>query len=158
MNVFRHFTEMNIFFEAMNDSQNISSELISSFEKNVYILALSMVNDRTLALDITQEVFAAVYRLPKKNGNDSSQNFLYSTCRSLCRKKKASTDTDFTENYALRAIKMLPEKYRSVIFLNDVASLTISELSEMLDISEYEAENRLRKGRTFLVNILKKQI
>ncbi len=49
---------------------------------------------------------------------------------------------------------MLPDNYRAIILLHDVEGLTCREISHVLDISIYNAKNRLQRSREKLKKIL----
>jgi RNA polymerase sigma-70 factor (ECF subfamily) len=47
----------------------------------------------------------------------------------------------------IKALNLLPEKYRTVFVLRDVQQLSIAETAQVLGISEASVKTRLSRGR-----------
>jgi RNA polymerase sigma-70 factor, ECF subfamily len=159
--------------------------LIRQHEAGVFRLALSIVGDSADAQEITQETFVAALRaLPSYQERKSFKAWLYVIALNLSRthlrkrrlleKLKAATTALFRlesqkqtsspeeavihnekEAAIWSELKKLDERHRIVLLLRYFQDLSITEISEILDINEGTIHSRLHTARERLRNALR---
>ena len=131
----------------------------------------SMVKDKELARDLTQDTFIEAYEaIPKTGGELNLKAWLYRIATNnaiqVLRRRKLISWLPWTEetisskeaggNYddRLAQIEMvrstlgkLPEKYRTVLLLHDDQGFNCQEIGKMMDISLEAAKKRLARAR-----------
>ncbi|RDI45420.1 sigma-70 family RNA polymerase sigma factor [Falsibacillus pallidus] len=151
-------------------------EWMELYTKNVYLLAYSIVKDKDLAEDISQEVFLKCYRYMDRFRNDSSiKTWIYritvNTSKDYIRKKgfsllqfpltlldtfkkSASSEVEVLKmdekERLLQLVLSLPQKYREVIILHYFQDLKIIEAADALQLNENTVKTRLARGRALL--------
>jgi RNA polymerase sigma-70 factor, ECF subfamily len=157
--------------------------LVRDYETGVFRLALSVVGDQAEANEITQETFIAALRsLPSYQEKKSFKAWLYTIAlnhsRSHLRKRKvierlrttlsaifqietqkqASPEDAAIENEkeaeVWKTLNQLDEPFRIVVVLRYFHELSISEISEILSITEGTIHSRLHTARERLRNAL----
>jgi RNA polymerase sigma-70 factor (ECF subfamily) len=157
--------------------------LIREHQAGVFRLALSIVNDQADAHEITQETFIAALRaLPSYEERKSFKAWLYvialNLSRSHLRKRKflEKLKTTTTALFRLESQKAkspeetvihnekeaaiwnelnkLDERHRIVVILRYFQDLSITEISEVLDIHEGTIHSRLHTARERLRHAL----
>jgi len=150
--------------------------LIREYEAGVFRLALSIVHDQADAREITQETFIAALRaLPSYQERKSFKAWLYvialNLSRSHLRKRKfleklrATTTTLFRlesqkqsspeeavihnekEAAIWSELNRLDERHRMVVILRYLQDLSITEISDILDVNEGTIHSRLHTAR-----------
>lgn len=158
--------------------------LIRRHEAGVYRLALSIVRDEADAHEITQETFISALRaLPSYQERKSFKAWLYvialNLSRSHLRKRKflEKLRTTTTSLFRLESPKQtspeevvihnqkeaviwnelnkLDERHRIVVILRYFQDLSISEISEILQVNEGTIHSRLHTARERLRNALR---
>jgi RNA polymerase sigma-70 factor, ECF subfamily len=159
--------------------------LIRQHEAGVFRLALSIVGDSADAQEITQETFVAALRaLHSYQERKSFKAWLYVIALNLSRthlrkrrlleKLKAATTVLFRlesqkqtsspeeavihnekEAAIWSELKKLDERHRIVLLLRYFQDLSITEISEILDINEGTIHSRLHTARERLRNALR---
>ena len=149
-------------------------ELYQLYKDWVFNIAYRMANHRQEAEDITQQVFIRLFRKIKTFRGDSAfSSWFYRLAMNICinhfrkekkRKQRFSDDLSDLENTKLmaakskierpdlkpqleKAMRTLPEGYRSVFILYDVEGYNHQEIGEMLDIAEGTSKSQLHKAR-----------
>jgi RNA polymerase sigma-70 factor, ECF subfamily len=138
-----------------------------------------MLRDRTLAEEIVQEFFIAIWEQPPLV-SDSVKSYFYKSIynRALNHIEKAKTRLRNEENYSIEnereleledndldlqnrihtAVQELPEKCKEIFVLCKYNELSYSQVSEMLSISPKTVENQmgiaLKKLREILLPFL----
>lgn len=153
--------------------------LMLRFGKKVYQLAYYFLRDRQMAEDIYQEVFLRVYvNLDKFRQESSYYSWIYKITVNLCKDylKSATfrrivtvgTAKDFNESCresnklfeqveggeVFSHVMDLPEKYRVPICLYYIDDLPVSEIADILKISQNNVKIRLHRGREKLKKLL----
>jgi RNA polymerase sigma-70 factor (ECF subfamily) len=165
--------EALIISRAQEGDREAFSMLISSYKKMAYNLCLRMLGDRGEAEDAVQEAFIKIYRALKSfNGKSKFSTWALkitsNTCIDILRKRKVQTvpiedyeisDESSPEKQYIasesrrdveRAVKNLPEKYRTMIVYYHFMNLSYQEISDMLNEPMTIVKNRLYRARLML--------
>lgn len=170
---------MNLEFESENDlieslnggNLRAFTVVVDQFYGILYVYALSLVDERSIAEDIVQEVFL---RLWSKKGKlvieTSLKNFLYRSIHNefVDYYRKRKKETDFLDNISLntvhafvqeedqdltqklekvkKEIEMLPEKCKEVFILSKKEGLTNREIAKYLNVSIKTVEGHVSKA------------
>jgi RNA polymerase sigma-70 factor, ECF subfamily len=155
-------------------------ELMNKYEKDVFLLAYSFVKEKSLAEDISQEVFIKCYRsIDGFRGEASLKSWIYritvNTSKDMLKRKSFNVlkyPKWFFENLQrsgsseeavlkrnengllLESVLKLPVKYREAIILHYFHDLRINEIAEALEINPNTVKTRLARGREVLRKIL----
>ncbi len=147
--------------------KNIEKD-IQTYSKLVYRIAFIMLNDKSDADDIFQEVFIKLY---KQNNNFTNEEHkkawlikvTTNECRSLLRKSWFKNRNELDENIispevegreVFYIVEELAEKYRIVILLYYYERYKENEIAQILNLSEGTIKSRLHRAR----ELLKKKI
>ena len=158
------------------DKETVMEKLMELYTEKVYLLAYSFVKDRSLAEDISQEVFLKVFKyLDSFRAEATLKSWIYritvNTSKDFLKKRSLkqllfensllenvketeSTETAFlTANRyeeLLQAILALPMKYRVVIVLYYFYDVKINEISSVIELNTNTVKTRLSRGRELL--------
>lgn len=150
--------------------------LVRQHETGVFKLALSILGDETEANEVTQETFiSALKSLHRYQEKSSLKAWLYTIALNLSRsslrkrkvlerlrstiggilriesQKRPSPEDEVvrTESEALvwSELNKLDERYRTVLILRYFHELSVSEISEIMSISEGTIHSRLHNAR-----------
>jgi RNA polymerase sigma-19 factor, ECF subfamily len=149
--------------------------LVKSYHKKLFIYALSLTNDHSMAQDIVQEVFLRTWEYRRKFKKDQSINgFLYKAVYNefinLYHKKQAimvlektyiatlnkvieeanEVDLDKKITIISQEIENLPKKCRQTFLLSKKDGLTNIEIAEYLNVSIKSVEAHITKGYSIL--------
>ena len=150
-------------------------KVFEEYSDLVFRLALSHVKNRSDAMDICHEVFL---RYIKKNMTfeceEHRKKWLVKVTVNCCKSffnsswyRRHVSDTELPEAYESpfnaydvradvhEAISKIPKKYRAVIHLFYFEELSITEISDMLDIKESTVKSQLTRARAMLKKLLK---
>jgi RNA polymerase sigma-70 factor, ECF subfamily len=157
-------------------------DFVQTYQREVYCLALSILDDSHEAEDATQEsLLAALGGLESFQGGSSLKTWLFSitvnTCRTRLQRQKRretlkqilngilqrnaapSVEEDAIQsesNEALwRAVHRMDAKHRIPIVLRYVHDLSVAEISKILQIPEGTVHSRLNTARRKLHAVLK---
>ncbi len=148
-------------------------ECVNKFENTVFRIAVNYCKSYHDAQDITQEVFLRFYKKVKKPPDTEQAKFLLirmavnisiNHTRSAWKTKvtasidehlpdiTSKTDTSDNELRAkvIAAVRDLPVKYRSVVYLYYFEDMKISEISQALRIKETTVQTQLYRARKIL--------
>lgn len=129
--------------------------LVGQFQARVHRLAWSMLRDRALAEDTTQEIFVRIWKaLPRYGGRSSLSTWIYAIARNAClsalqarARERAAATCRFPPDAArfggeempaharwdVQAVMAhLPEHYRRALVLYYLEGRSYKELGEML--------------------------
>jgi RNA polymerase sigma-70 factor, ECF subfamily len=157
-------------------------DFVQTYQRELYCLALSILDDSHEAEDATQEsLLAALRGLESFQGTSSLKTWLFSitvnTCRTrLQRRKRAETlkqvlngifqrtPAPSVEESAIqnesndalwRAVHRMDAKHRIPIVLRYIHDLSVAEISKILQIPEGTVHSRLNTARRKLHAVLK---
>lgn len=159
-------------------------QLVREYQSRVFAVAVYYLKDREEASDVTQEVFIKVYnRLDGfRNEADAFLPWLLSITRNSCidrlrkQKRESRLDSEIRLNTAEdTVVNQGPEQYlaneqhqaliyaaldefsqqnREVVLLKDIQGLKISEVAEILSMSEGTVKSRSNRARIKLGKIV----
>ena len=160
-------------------------KMVHTYQRDVYRLALSILDDPDEAEDGTQETFLAALRAISSFREDAAfKTWLFSitinVCRSRLRRGKnrgrlqqilqslfhLRSEVEYPEATAVRdeldaelwnAIRTLDEKHRIPIVLRYYHDLPIADIAEMLNIPPGTVHSRLNHAREKLRALLKEE-
>lgn len=144
--------------------------LITKYQKNCFLAALTILQNAEDANDAVQETFMKYYISDNRFGDEEHiKAWLLRVCinqakdmaKSFWRRKHESLEQledeiDFyesTDNWVFDEVMHLPEKYRLVIHLFYYEELTVREIAETLETSEVNVRKRLSRGRNMLKKV-----
>ena len=169
--------------ECIAGNENAIEAFVRQYEKDVFRLAFSIVNDATEAHEITEETFiAALKSLYAYQEKKSLRAWLYTIglnlSRSHLRKRRLVEELRNTltsifqvdvqkqsspeevviqneiETLIWETLNKLDDRHRMVVVLRYFHELPITEISEILSINEGTAHSRLHTARQRLKNAL----
>lgn len=157
------------------DAQQFQHRVLCYSDK-LYRMALSILKDENLSRDAYQELMTRLWEKRKQLEKlENLQAFLLTSMRNLCidllRKKQESdeispnTEYDALNPYQLaeqsdtvsiiyKMIDSLPEMQRTIVRMRDVEELEISEIAEIMQITENAVMANLSRGRKKLREII----
>ncbi len=166
---------------ARRGDRDAFGELVRLHQHEVYTLAVRLVRDRELALDVSQDAFVRAWRaMPKFRGDSKFSTWMHRITVNTAwthrdkqnrirvdpldsmHREPESTSLDpiragesvSASSHIEEALLDLTESVRSVVVLKDVYDWTHAEISEHLDISVTAAKVRLHRGRKQLRSAL----
>lgn len=155
-----------------------TEDAIEKYSGLVYGLALAHTSSKSDADDAFQETFLAYHRCMKKwNGEEHRKAWLIRTAINMSRRimlspwrrKTVSLDEagesgvpfryeTSEQNEIAAAVRDLPDKYRSVIWLYYFEDMTTEEISAALGIRVSTVRSQLTRGRDMLRSTLRKEV
>jgi len=161
-------------------------KLIQAYQKEVYRLALSILDDPDEAEEGTQDAFIAVLRaLDSFHGGSSLKTWIFSITINICRtrlqRRKARVRLKYITEELFRsqsrnnhspektviqtesdsmvqdAIQRLDDKHRLPIILRYYHDLSVAEIAETLAIPQGTVHSRLNSAREHLRQVLKEE-
>lgn len=171
--------EILLVLRAQSGDKEAYNLLLKSVQKPLYWYILNLLNDKSLAEDILQDIFILIYRkLPILRQPEFFRAWIYKIATRetfhVIKKRnlynQMAVDCDDVDSYALSEgddsldeqilnklhllIESLSPASRSVISLHYLGQMTINEVSMELNISVNTVKSRLSYG----LKILKKKI
>lgn len=153
------------------------TEVVERYEKLVYGVAVSHTGCRADADDVYQDVFLAYHRRqPELRSEDHRQAWLITTTlncarsvsRSSWRTRVVPLNSEVAEpvepfrfatpeqNDIFEALRSLPEKLRTPLYLFYFADLTTARIAELLELAPTAVRMRLSRGRSAMRDRLQK--
>lgn len=147
-------------------------ELAAMYQDNLFAVAFNICQNTRDAEDVIQDTFVQYYTTKKEFDSEEhirawlirvAVNKAKNVTRTFWRRNKVSIE-DFTEMLAFETPKsetlfetvmQLPEKYRIVIHLYYYEDYAVSEIADILKLSESNVKTRLSRGRGMLRKALK---
>jgi RNA polymerase sigma-70 factor, ECF subfamily len=159
------------------DKEVLLDELMKLYGQEVLQLVYSYVKDKTLAEDLTQDIFVKCYKsLDTFNGKSKLKTWLWriaiNHCKdflrswynknvvfngdkehisnaSISKVEEAVVQKD-EDDQLIHSIMMLPMKYREVIYLFYYEELPIKEIADLTGTGENTVKTRLRRAKELL--------
>ena len=160
-----------------------TEEIIDKYADMVYRIAVNQTGSREEAQDIFQEVFLRLVRCRDRiSGEEHAKAWLIRVTINCAKKhqasfwkkkvflgetekeepdKKAERSYEAVENAdspVLRAVKELPEKYSSVVYLFYYEEMSIAQIGRVLGEKEATVKSRLYRARDILKIRLKGEL
>lgn len=170
---------------ARDGDERAFDRLVDEYSRYVYITALSILNNRELAHDVTQEVFIKAYRSLSELREPHKfpgwlkaigRNRALSQYRKESRRKEVSglpdaqllPDSDRYDPFAeedvdkrraelLKRLELLPEIQRKLLLLKYVQKLSIKKIAQHEELTEAAVRNHLYRARKLLRGMLKNE-
>ena len=157
--------------KAQRGDERAFSLIVRAYEQPVYNYVLRLVGDRSLAEDLTQEVFLRVYQgLPGFSDRSRFTTWLFQVTknrvldelRALERRPRAVVALDDipplevvdqpferteTIDAVWRAVESLPVDLKMALLLRDVVGLSYTEIGDALEITLATVKWRIYKAR-----------
>ena len=148
-------------------------EKIREHSNMVYKIAFLMLKNQEDAEEVYQDTFIKLYENFRKMKNDEHMKHwlirvTINNCKMLMRKRKRENLVELDENVlvddanlnvnSIEAVKKLPEKYRIVIYLFYYEQYKVSEISQILKISDGTIKSQLSRARDMLKKELKEEL
>jgi RNA polymerase sigma-70 factor, ECF subfamily len=172
---FNKFTSIHVM-----DPDHALELIMNEYGEEIKRFIFTYTKNRSLAEDLTQEVFVNVYlKLHTFNEQSTLRTWIYSIAINKCKDyfkswyyKKVRIFGSLTETNSgyvrspeematlqaesiemIERILSLPIKYREVLLLYYYREFSLQEIMEILDISESTAKSRLHRGRKKLKEV-----
>ncbi|MBP3646040.1 MAG: sigma-70 family RNA polymerase sigma factor [Clostridia bacterium] len=154
-------------------------ELIDLYGDEILRLCLGYLGQRQLAEDAFQETFIKAWKAADSFRGESSvktwlNRIAVNTCRDMLRTgwfrmqrrsepvetllDLAAPETNWVESPVRTAVLNLPGKYREMIVLYYDQGMNLSEIAQMLHLSQNTVSTRLRRARKKLEEALKGEV
>ena len=150
------------------------SELVDRYKNLVFAMVYRMVNDRSQADDLAQEVFLKVHRgLPYFRGEARLATWIYRIVANVCVQARAkrrevtatdelpdrgAADASFSDRELRdrleKAIAQLPDQYRLLIAAHYLQGVQYEALAEALDIPLGTVKTHLYRAKRQLRELL----
>ena len=149
-------------------------ELAALYQRSLFAAAFNMCKNKQDAEDVVQDTFVQYYTTKKEFESEQhvrawlmrvAVNKAKNINRTFWRRNKVSIE-DYMETLVFETpeaetlfetVMQLPEKYRIVIHLYYYEDYTVSEIADILKLSESNVRIRLSRGRGMLRNALKEE-
>ena len=131
-----------------NGDEKAFETLFWEYNQHVYHFVYSLLYDKSMAADLTQNVFLKIWE--KHETIDPEQNFdayLFTIARNLVYKE---TENRLLSEYINSLIEELPPSRRKIFRLSRHEHLSYREIAERLSISEKTVETQLSRALRFL--------
>ena len=147
-------------------------ELAALYQNNLFAAAFNICKNTQDAEDVVQDTFVQYYTTKKEFENEQhirawlirvAINKAKNITRTFWRRNKVSIE-DYMETLSFETpeaenlfetVMQLPEKYRIVIHLYYYEDYAVSEIADILKLSESNVKTRLSRGRSMLREVLK---
>jgi RNA polymerase sigma-70 factor, ECF subfamily len=157
--------------KAQRGDERAFSEILRAYETPIYNYVLRMVNDRSLAEDLTQEVFVRVFQgLPRFSLRCKFTTWLFQVAKNRvldelrARERRPQTSVTLEDAPALevldqpverletidalwRAVNDLNPDLKMALLLRDVVGLPYNEIADSLEITLATVKWRIFKAR-----------
>jgi RNA polymerase sigma-70 factor, ECF subfamily len=186
VNCTRDIADYDVIRRAQQGDADAFASLFHTHKTRIYSLCLRMTNNTADAEDLTQEAFLQVFRkLPTFRGDSALSTWLYRLAVNtvlMHLRKKTPRQVSLDESYdhdgkllgseygsrdgrlacsveriaLIRAIKELPDGYRTIFLLHEVAGYEHPEIAELLDCSVGNSKSQLHKAKLRIREFLRR--
>lgn len=139
--------------------------------RTVWNICLTFLREPADAEDAVQETFFRLLREnPALQSEEHGKAWLIRTAKNVCRDElrrhrrrelpleeawNAASDAPYLDE-TLEAVRSLPEKYRTAIYLFYYEGLSVAQISKLLERRESTVRSDLRRGRAKLKELLER--
>ncbi|WP_307344304.1 sigma-70 family RNA polymerase sigma factor [Metabacillus malikii] len=154
---------------------------MDKYGESLLHLTYSYVKDRTVAEDLTQEIFVKCYqRLGQYESRSTLKSWLWRIAINHCKdylrswhhkhifvaedqvKKTSSIEKDveneviqrYEDKQLVEAVMSLPDRYREVIYFYYFEELSIKEISSLTSVNQNTIKTRLKRAKEILKECL----
>ena len=152
-------------------SRSEEDMIIEKYKNTVYAIALTHTKNRFDADDVFQEVFLAYFKKERTYKDEEHRKAWFIRCAlnlskknynsSIWRRAASLSEADDTfifederENELFSALRSLPEKLRSPVYLFYFEDMKTKDIARLLKVSDATVRMRLSRAREKLKNIL----
>ena len=145
--------------------------IIEKYKNTVYAIALTHTKNRFDADDVFQEVFLAYFKKERTYKDEEHRKAWFIRCAlnlskknynsSIWRRASPLSEADDTfifederENELFSALRSLPEKLKSPVYLFYFEDMKTTDIARLLKVSDATVRMRLSRAREKLKNIL----
>jgi RNA polymerase sigma-70 factor, ECF subfamily len=174
----RKRTDEELYRQVRKGDRNALAELYERREPGLYRYALYACGSRTVAEEVTQEIFLRLIGpgIPFDEHRGSLEAYLYGVARNLLRRRPPALGLDeveepVTDEDALRdlidgqraaalteAVRELPVGYRDAVVLCDLEERSYEEAALLMGCPVGTVRSRLHRARGLLTAKLKRQV
>lgn len=155
----------------MSDDERLCRAM-DKYGDMLFRYCLISLRSHTDAEDIVQETFLTYYKkAPKFSDGGHEKAWLLTVAANKCRdvhrfrKRHMTESEELLNDYAakeedkriLEALLEVPEKFRQPLSLHYIEGFKVSEISDIMNISQSAVKMRLSKGRKLLEEIYRKE-
>jgi len=144
------------------------NQCVDDYSDNIYRFVLKSTHDKDTAKDIVQEAYTRLWTNVDKIAFIKAKPWLFTTSYNYMidrirkdKKSRSVEDTIYSEPSTERtysdlqeilheALKLLPQKQRSVLLLRDYEGYSYKEIGEMTDMNESQVKVYIYRARIFL--------
>lgn len=161
----------------LDEREQIIDQLMREYSDDILHLVYTYVKNRTIAEDLTQEIFIKCYeKLNQFNQQSTIKTWLYRIASNHCKdylrswhyRKITLSNKVFEhipsmskqveeevikqseENSLTNAVMNLPLKYREVVFLHYYEELSLKEMSKITSVNINTLKTRLKRAKELL--------
>lgn len=174
----RHQPDIEIVRRAQRGDDSAFSDLVRTYQPPVFNFVLRLVRDRSLAEDLTQEIFLRVFQaLPEFSFRCKFTTWLFQVAKNRAldelrerdRRPRPLVALDDAPSFGTddaplergetvteiwQAIERLPVELRMTLLLRDVVGLTYREIADTLEITLPTVKWRIFKAREAVAHAL----
>ena len=137
------------------------AEIVEAYADMVYRTAYGLVKNPADAEDVAQEVFLSLVRTKPSFESAEHQNKCKDHFKSAWQRRTQGLDESFSvpftpeESAVLDAVRALPDKYRTVIYLYYIEGYSAKEIAQLLGIPQNTVLSQMARARKLLKTALK---
>ncbi len=163
--------EVSLIHSCLQQDRKAQRNLYEKYKNGMFTVAFRMLNDRDDAHDVLQEAFIQVFRDLAKFQQRSTLGAWIKTIVVRCALKKIKKQKpilpleakhdrpivwsdELTGEYLDKAIRALPDGYRSVFVMIEVEGYSHKEVAHMLGIKEGTSKSQLYHAKRQLQKLL----
>ena len=169
-------TDRELFAQVADDSEMAFTQFVNRYKNRLYNFIYRIISDKEAAEDILQETFLRVYNQRKNYSPDYAlSTWVYTIALNLCRSElrkrklrrfisleflKEETDIELPDEKNLeperlkplleKAIKALPDEYRTAFVLCDIDRLPYNDIAEIMRVPVGTVKSRINRARAML--------
>jgi len=169
-------TDKELFAKVADDNERAFAMFVDRYKNRLFNFVFRIISEKEMAEDILQETFLRVYNQRKNYSPDYAlSTWVYTIALNLCRSElrkrklrkfisleflKEESDIELPDEKNLepqklkplldKAIKGLPDEYRTAFVLCDIDRLPYSEIAEIMRVPVGTVKSRINRARTML--------
>ncbi|PWU70051.1 MULTISPECIES: sigma-70 family RNA polymerase sigma factor [Gracilibacillus] len=177
--------QITIIDDVMEDKEQLITQLMDEYSDGILYLVYTYVKNRTIAEDLTQEIFLKCYeKLDQFHHQASLKTWLYRIASNHCKdylrswhyRKVSLTEKiwDYIPSKSKeveeeviakhqgdnlsQAVMSLPIKYREIVFLHFYEELSFREISKVTTVNINTIKTRMKRAKEILKEKMKEEV